>query len=99
MNWLSYLHLVAPADSTTIGWFHMLYAVFVLALVGTSLAINKFLTATVILVDVGLVLISIGAFGSIDAATKLGAASRAGVERIVDEAMGHAVRWTVSPER
>lgn len=38
-------------------------------------AINKFLTATVIFVDAGLVLIAIGAFGSIDAATKLGAAS------------------------
>ncbi|MEO5966550.1 MAG: thiamine pyrophosphate-binding protein [Candidatus Limnocylindrales bacterium] len=40
-----------------------------------AVAINKFLTVTVIFVDVGLVLIAVGAFGSIDTATKLGAAS------------------------
>lgn len=75
VSWLRYLHLVGPADGTTIGWYHALWAVFVLALVGTSFAINKFLTATVIVVDAGLVLIAIGAFGSIDVATKLRAAS------------------------
>jgi hypothetical protein len=72
---LSYLHLVAPADGATIGWYHLMWAVFVLALVGTSFALTKLLTATVILVDVGLVLIALGAFGALDLATKLGAAS------------------------
>ncbi len=38
MSWLSYLHLVAPPDAAAIGWYHTLWAVFVLALVGTSFA-------------------------------------------------------------
>ena len=41
---------------------------------GRAFALTKFLTATVIFVDAGLVLIALGAFGSIDAVTKLGAA-------------------------
>lgn len=42
---------------------------------GSSFALHKCLTATLVLVDLGLVLLAAGAFGSIDAATKLGAAS------------------------
>jgi succinate-acetate transporter protein len=75
VSWLSYVHLVGPADGATIGWHHLLWVLFVFALVGTSFALTKFLTATVIFVDAGLVLIALGAFSSIDAATKLGAAS------------------------
>jgi succinate-acetate transporter protein len=75
VDWLTYLKLVAPADGVFIGTYMLLWAVFTLALLGSSFALNKCLTATLVLVDVGLVLLAAGAFGSIDAATKLGAAS------------------------
>jgi succinate-acetate transporter protein len=98
VSWLSYLHLVALPDGATIGWYHALWAVFVLALVGTSFALTKFLTATVIFVDAGLVLIALGAFGSIDAATKLGAASLV-ISALLALYIGLAQMWNLTYRR
>jgi uncharacterized protein len=95
VSWLSYVHLVAPADGATIGWYPVLWAVFTLALVGTSFALNRLLSATVIFVDVGLVLIAIGAFGSIEAATKLGAASLV-ISAVLALYVGLAQMWNLT---
>jgi uncharacterized protein len=95
VSWLSYVHLIAAADGATIGWYHLLWAVFVFALVGTSFALTKFLTATVIFVDAGLVLIALGAFGSIDAATKLGAASLV-ISALLALYIGLAQMWNLT---
>jgi uncharacterized protein len=95
VSWLSYVHLVGPADGATIGWYHLLWAVFVFALVGTSFALTKFLTATVIFVDAGLLLIALGAFSSIDAATKLGAASLV-ISALLALYIGLAQMWNIT---
>jgi uncharacterized protein len=95
VSWLGYMHLVGPADGATIGWYHVLWAVFVFALVGTSFALTKLLTATVIFVDAGLVLIAVGAFSSSDAATKLGAASLV-ISAVLALYIGLAQMWNIT---
>lgn len=71
--WLVNLHWLPPTDPISQGWYLLFWAVFVAAMTGTSLKLNKTLTTILVLVTLLELLGSIGSFTGLSWISRTGA--------------------------
>ena len=73
MAWLVNLKIVPQTDPVSQGWYLLLWAVFVLAMTGVSLKLNKVLTTILVLVTLLELFQAIGSFTGVTFITQVGA--------------------------
>jgi hypothetical protein len=95
VSWLTQIHLLRPTDGAYMGWYLLLWAIFVIGLQGASLKLNRVLPIVLGFLWVGLLLLAIGAWTDVNAWTKVGSWSLI-ISAVTDIYLAMATFWNLS---